>query len=228
MEPEGLQCFTVAMGESDLYVCAESDLTEPALASLERHRGVLEDYLAKHSSFGTSFKPVPAASDAAEIVAAMAEAALACGVGPMASVAGAIAQFVGSDLLALSRRLIVENGGDLFLAGGGTRRVRIFAGKDSPPVDIVVEDRPRGVGLCTSSATVGPSVSLGEADAVTVLAQTATLADAAATAIGNMVLRPEDIPSGLEAASRLPGVDGAVILLQGSMGAWGTLQVAHE
>jgi ApbE superfamily uncharacterized protein (UPF0280 family) len=226
IEPAGLTCYSVVIGESDLYICTEKDSSAEAQESLGRHRTELEEYLARHLSFGTSFKPVPMASEAPGIVAAMAEAAESCDVGPMASVAGAIAQSVGSDLLAVSARVIVENGGDLFLAGGGPTKVRIFAGAGSPPVDILVEDAPEGVGLCTSSATVGPSVSLGATDAVTVLARTATLADAAATAIGNTVFSPEDIGAGLKRASSLPGVSGAVIMLQGSMGAWGKLEIA--
>jgi len=226
MEPSGLTCYRVVAGESDLFVCTLGDQGAAARDSLSLHREVLEDYLGRHLDFGTSFRPVPTADDAPEIVRAMGEAAGLFDVGPMASVAGAIAQFVGSDLLDASGEVVVENGGDIFLAGGGKRLVRIFAGADSPPVDIVVEDSPRGIGLCTSSATVGPSVSLGAADAVTVLARTATIADAAATAIGNKVVSLADIETGLMMASSLPGVDGVVIVLEGSVGAWGKLEIA--
>ncbi len=225
IEPAGLSCYSVVIGESDLYICTQKNHSAEAGESLMRHRAGLEEYLARHLTFGTSFKPVPVASEAPPIVTAMATAAEACDVGPMASVAGAVAQFVGTDLLGLSGRVIVENGGDLFLAGGGPTKVRIFAGAGSPGVDVLVEDAPEGVGLCTSSATVGPSISLGAADAVTVLARTATLADAAATAIGNVVLVPDDIENGLQMASRLDGVSGAVVLLQGSMGVWGKVEI---
>src|SRR5450759_3348809 len=189
IEPAGLSCYSVVIGESDLYICTQKNHSAEAGESLMRHRAGLEEYLARHLTFATSFKTV------------------------------AVAQFVGTDLLGLSGRVIVENGGDLFLAGGGPTKVRIFAGAGSPGVDVLVEDAPEGVGLCTSSATVGPSISLGAADAVTVLARTATLADAAATAIGNVVLVPDDIENGLQMASRLDGVSGEVVLLQGSMGA---------
>lgn len=226
MEPEGLTCYALKMGESDLYICTAGDTVEAARESLERHRAELEGYLATHSSFGTSFKPVPAATGAPGIVTDMAAAGEAFDVGPMASVAGAIAQWVGTDLLSVSSEVIVENGGDIFLAGGGRRRIRIFAGVDSRDVDIIVEDSADGTGVCTSSATVGPSVSFGAADAVTVIAATATIADAAATAMGNAVLRPEDIGSGLEMAASFEQVQGAVIMLQGSMGAWGKVEIA--
>lgn len=213
------------MGESDLYVCARTDLSGLARKSLAAHRGALEGYLRVHVTFGKSFRPVPAAGQAPPIVADMARAAEVFEVGPMACVAGAIAQHVGKDLLERSAEVIVENGGDLFLAGGGRRRVRVFGGADVPAFDVKVEAPPGGVGLCTSSARVGPSVSLGKAEAVTVLAPTATLADAAATAFGNTVYGAEDIAGALAAAERHPEVLGAVIVAGGSIGAWGAIEL---
>lgn len=226
MEPAGLTCYRVVIGESDLYVCTRGDRSAEAAESLERHREALEAYLSKHFDFGTSFRAVPVDPEAPDIVRAMSDAAHKYGVGPMASVAGAVAQFVGTDMLRVSPEVVVENGGDIFLAGGGLRQVRIFAGAGSPQIDITVKGTQEGIGLCTSSATVGPSVSLGAADAVTVLAGTATEADAAATAIGNRMLSKDDIASGLEMAEQTDGIDGVVIALQGSVGAWGNLQLA--
>jgi ApbE superfamily uncharacterized protein (UPF0280 family) len=225
MEPAGLTCYQVVIGESDLYVCTRGDLKDKAGQSLDSHRGELESYLEKHFSFGTSFRPVPAAGEAPGMLREMARAAQIFDVGPMASVAGAIAQYVGTDMLKHSPEVIVENGGDIFLAGGGKRRVRIFAGASSPAVHVTIVDTVDGVGLCTSSATVGPSVSLGEADAVTVLAGTATVADAAASAIGNIVQCADDIQRALEKASGYPEILGAVIVAAGSVGAWGAVEL---
>lgn len=225
MEPEGLACYGVAIKESDLHVCTRTNLSERAMESLASRRRELEDYLGGHPSFGTAFRPMPVVSGAPGIVLDMGKAAEVFDVGPMACVAGAIAQYVGTDLLCHSGEVIVENGGDIFLAGGGRRKVRVFAGGSSPLVHITVEDRPEGVGLCTSSATVGPSVSLGTADAVTVLATTATLADAAATALGNMVFAAEDIEGALRAAAGFGDVLGAIIVAGGSVGAWGEVEL---
>ncbi len=225
MEPAGLTCYEVAIGESDLYICTKRDLAERARESLASHRQELESYLEKHLSFGTSFRPVPAAGDAPEIVLEMVRAAEIFDVGPMASVAGAIAQYVGTDLLNHSPEVIVENGGDIFLAGGGKRKVRIFAGAASPIVHVTIDDSAKGVGLCTSSATVGPSISLGEADAVTVLGATATLADTAASAIGNIVHGADDIEGALKEASGYSQILGVVIVAGGSVGVWGALEL---
>lgn len=226
MEPAGLTCYRVAEGESDLYVCTKGDLKAQAAGSLSRHRAGLEAYLLAHPSFGTSFTPLPAASGAPGIVRDMAEAAERFGVGPMAAVAGAIADHVGRDLLGRSGEVIVENGGDLFLAGGRKRVIRVFAGEGRPTLHLVVEDTPEGVGLCTSSAGVGPSVSLGIADAVTVLAGTAALADAAATALGNMVGSRDDVGKVLEIAARFGDVMGVVLVVGEVLGARGELEIA--
>ena len=226
MEPEGLNCYRVAIGESDLYVCTEGEFESQTSRSLARHRKDLEEYLESHSGFGLSFKPVPATGDAPGIVAEMARAAAFFDVGPMASVAGAIAQRVGLDLLNFSSQVIVENGGDIFMAGGSQRRVRVFAGEGAPAIDIEFIDSPGGTGLCTSSATIGPSVSLGTADAVAVLAPTATLADAAASAFGNMVYSAEEIGDVLDRASEHSEVLGIVVVAGGSVGVWGGLEIA--
>lgn len=231
IEPAGLVCYKVELGESDLYVCTHGDLSAAAGESLRWHRAELEAYLASHPSFGTSFRPLPVSSGAPDIVADMGRAAEVFDVGPMACVAGAVAQYVGMDLMNESDEVIVENGGDIFLAGGAAsgagsaRKVRIFAGSEMPPVEIAICDRPEGVGLCTSSGSIGPSISLGGADAVTVLAATATLADAAATAIGNRVRGADDIKSALEMASGFGEILGVVVVAGGSLGAWGAIEL---
>lgn len=225
MEPEGLTCYAVKIKASDLYICTVGNLHGEAFQSLKVHREELENYLAKHPFFGVSFKPVPLAGNAPLIVREMASASKIFGVGPMACVAGAIAEQVGKDLLPYSPDLIVENGGDLFLAGGKPRKVKIFAGEKSPPIEIAIEDSPEGVGLCTSSASVGPSISLGLADAVSVLATSSTIADAAATYFGNMVRSVEDIGKVLELASRRKEVEGILVAIEGSVGIWGKIEL---
>ncbi|MDD5749104.1 MAG: UPF0280 family protein [Actinomycetota bacterium] len=224
MNPRGLECYSCRIEESDLFICTDKNMRELARDSLSHIRAELEDYLGKHPHFGISFKPVPATENAPLIVQDMAEAAFVFEVGPMASVAGAVAQHVGLNLLKVSKQVIVENGGDIFMAGDRKRKVRIFAGKPSQTVDIIINDEVDGIGLCTSSATVGPSISLGDAEAVTVLAKTATLADAAATAIGNMIHSPDDMEAAIEYARKFPQIRGVVIIIHGSIGAWGEIE----
>jgi ApbE superfamily uncharacterized protein (UPF0280 family) len=157
----------------------------------------------------------------------MARASQLAGVGPMAAVAGAIAEAVGRDLLAFSPEVIVENGGDIFLKISEKRLVGIYAGQSSFTKKIALEIMPREtpLGIGTSSGTVGHSLSLGSADAVIGLSSSAALADAAATAIGNMVNTTDDIPKAIEQAGNIEGLRGVIIIIGEQMGVWGGVRI---
>jgi ApbE superfamily uncharacterized protein (UPF0280 family) len=150
-------------------------------------------------------------------------------VGPMAAVAGAMAEYVGKDLLAYSDEVIVENGGDLFLKVDMQRQVGIYAG-DSPlsgkiALEVWPEETP--MGMCTSSGTVGHSLSYGAADAVIAVSPSTALADAAATAIGNMVKDATDINKAIEYAMSVDGLDGIVVIKGSDMGVWGKVRLSE-
>ncbi len=147
----------------------------------------------------------------------------------MASVAGAVAEAVGQELMAQSEEIIVENGGDVFLRRSGDVRVGIFAGRSplSLRVGLVIAAAAHPWGVCTSSGTVGPSLSFGRADAVCILSPSASLADAAATAVGNLVRSPSDLERGLEKARMIEGVTGAVIILGEKLAAWGEIELTE-
>ncbi len=152
----------------------------------------VEHHGPRHPEFLKSLAPVTAASDAPPLFRTMIEAAEAAGVGPMAAVAGAVAQADGRFLVEDSPQVIVENGGDIFPASREDRLVSIYAG-DSPfsqELDIRVGAAQTPIGLCTSSGTVGHSLSLGRSDAVSVLSPSTAMADAAATAGGNLIQGP--------------------------------------
>jgi hypothetical protein len=213
----------VAVKETDLYILAQSSLEQEAREAVIQLRQQLEQYISANPLFQTSLVPLPADPRAPQIVKEMLAASQAAGVGPMAGVAGAMAAFVGAALLAFTPEVVVENGGDIFLQTGTERTIGIFAGASplSMQVGIRVPAERQPLGVCTSSATVGPSLSLGRADAVCVISPSATLADAAATALGNMVQGKGDIQRVLEAGQKIPGVEGAVIIVADALGAWG-------
>jgi ApbE superfamily uncharacterized protein (UPF0280 family) len=222
-----LVSFHVSVRETDLYIAADQDLSEIALASVIKHRNYLESYIQRHPTFLKSLLSVPRDQLAPGIVRDMIEAGIAAQVGPMAAVAGAMAQFVGKDLLNHCENFIVENGGDIFMKTFTERRVSIFAGESPLSQKVVLRIMPADMplGICTSSATVGPSLSFGRADAVCVLSQSASLADAAASRIGNQVKKPGDIKKALNLGSGIPGVKGIVIIIGETMGAWGQIQL---
>ena len=224
-----LTSFNVVVKETDLYVCALSNLKRKACRLVLKYRDKVERYIEQHPSFLTSLEPLPVDEDAPLIVKTMAEASARAGVGPMASVAGAIAEFVGNELLAFSPEIIVENGGDIYLKSSEKRIVGIYAGKSplSGRVGLEINGEDTPLGICTSSGTVGPSLSYGKADAVIVLAKSATLADAAATAIGNLIKQPGDIPGGIEFAQGIKGLKGLLIIEGDDMGAWGEVKICR-
>ena len=229
VKEQDLVAFTVQVEESDLYIRARRNLSEEAAAALRELRSSLESYIAEHPRFKSSLKPLKVAVDASPIVRTMAAAAAKAGVGPMAAVAGAVAEAVGRELLRYSPEVIVENGGDIFLIVRSRREVMICAGNSPLSKRVFIEVRPERtfLGVCTSSGTVGHSLSLGCADAVTVLSVSTALADAAATAIGNIVKTDSDIPRGLDFGKGIPGVEGIIIIVGERMGVWGDVVLSE-
>jgi len=227
VKDKDLTPFNVVVKETDLYIRATTNLEQKALKLVTKYRDLLERYIERHLSFLTSLEPIAVENNAPAIVTGMAEAARKAGVGPMAAVAGAIAEFVGRELLALSPEVIVENGGDIYLKSLKERLIGIYAGQSplTGKVALEIKGGETPMGICTSSGTVGHSLSFGKADAVVVLSKSATLADAAATAIGNLIIQPGDIPLGIEFAQRIDGVRGVIIIKDDKMGLWGEVKL---
>ncbi|OPY10211.1 MAG: hypothetical protein A4E66_01611 [Syntrophus sp. PtaB.Bin001] len=219
--------FSVCEQQTDLFIQADMDLSTQARASVHIYRSHLKDYIKSNPSFLTSLRPLPNDPFALPIVRTMLEAAICARVGPMAAVAGAIAEYVGSDLSAFSKNLIIENGGDIYLKTTRELNIAIFAGESPLSYKIALKIKPndKPMGICTSSGTVGHSLSLGIADAVCVKAWTASIADAAATAIGNRVKNKSDIKKALEAGKNIKGVLGILIIVGNQFGVIGDMEL---
>ncbi len=223
-----LVSFSVVLKETDLLIQAKRNLRRKALRAVTKYRNMLERYVEHHPEFLAALEPVAVEEDAPQIARAMARAAADVHVGPMASVAGAIAESVGRELLPFSREVIVENGGDIFIQTQRTRLVGIYAGEESPitgSIALQVQPQQTPLGVCTSSGTVGHSLSFGRADACVVLSPSTALADAAATAIGNMVTEAGDIGPAIDFAKSVPGLTGVLIVSGEQMGIWGEVEV---
>ncbi len=224
---EGLAKFEVIEAETDLLIMADRNLYDKALLSVIKHRDHLEKFIRDHPEFQEAFKPYPVPLFSQPIIRNMAWAAKRCRVGPMAAVAGAMAELVGHDLRYFSGEVIVENGGDIFLKIKKPRKVGVFAGRSPFSEKIALEIDPKDTpcGVCTSSGTVGPSFSFGKADAVCVIARSAALADAAATAIGNVVQDTDTINDGLNIAKKIKGLSGVLIIKNDRMGILGKVKI---
>jgi len=230
VKDSGLVSFEVVVRETDLHIRALRRLRAKALASVNKHRATLEQYIAAHPVFQTTLEPYEVSPDAPRIVREMARAATVVGVGPMAAVAGAIAEEVGHDLLPFTSEIIIENGGDIFMKVTRTRRIGVYAGEGSPftgKIAVEIEPGDTPLGVATSSGTVGHSLSFGTADAAMVLAPSAYLADAAATALGNRVKTLEDVPGAVEWAQTVPGVIGVLVIKDDRLGIWGKVKIVR-
>ena len=226
-----LVSFNVVVKETDLYIRARKNYKDKAFEIVQRQRAALENYIARHPGFLTALVPFPVTADAPAIARSMEEAAEKVNVGPMAAVAGAFAEFVGKDLLKFSSEIIVENGGDIFLKTAKSRLVGVYAGENSPltgKIALKIEPADTPLGICTSSGTVGHSLSFGKSDAVVVLAPSAALADAAATAIGNIVKAETDIEIALEFARGVSGLVGVAVIINDKMGVWGKVNLIRR
>jgi ApbE superfamily uncharacterized protein (UPF0280 family) len=203
-----------------------SPLPDAVVSEIKRQRGILEEYIRDHPDYAASLVPVETAADAPEIVRWMAEQAAAVGVGPMASVAGAIAEKAARAALRRGASYaIVENGGDIFLDCRDPVRVGLYAGKNSVSGRLALRIEPQHmpVAVCSSSSRMGHSLSLGDCDLATVVAADAALADAAATKACNLVMEESDISDTLDAIVSVSGVRGLLIVKNDKIGMAGDL-----
>jgi len=223
----GLLSFRVVVKETDLQIQADRDLGAYARERVLRHRDVLEKYLARHPEFATTLTPWQVNEPRPAIVEEMVRAGRRAGVGPMASVAGAIAARVGADLLTRSREVIVENGGDVFLQTSEPVTIGIYAGTAAfgSRLAILAGGGDTPLGVCTSSGTIGHSLSHGRADAACVIARSCALADAAATAIGNRVKRSADIQGAIQWGRGIEELLGILVVAGDKVGAWGEVEL---
>ena len=187
------------------------------------YRTLLEDFIAADPVFRTALQPYLLSGPAPALVLDMVRAGNLAGVGPMAAVAGAIAEYVGRDLQPRVQQVIVENGGDIYFSVRDAVKVGVYAGASPLSNRLAVAIAPQGhaFGVCTSSGTVGPSLSLGRADAAMIIAPSAILADAAATAAGNRVQTAADLEAALAWARQIPGVSGVLLIKDDKLALWG-------
>lgn len=227
IKDESLVNFQVISNESDLFIRADRDLRIEAEDLVKKYRRQIEHYIRRDPKFLTSLNPYEVDKNAPPIITEMAKAAERVHVGPMAAVAGAIAEYVGKELLTLSSEVIIENGGDVYIKSQKKRNLGIYAG-NSPytgglAIELKVQDMPLVV--ATSSGTVGHSLSFGSADAAVVISKSGALSDASATRLGNLVSCKEDINKALGAINKISGIDGALVIVGETIGIWGKVKL---
>jgi ApbE superfamily uncharacterized protein (UPF0280 family) len=224
---EKLLAFRVVVKETDLLVHAGNKLEDETRELVLEHRAYVEAYIKMYPDFAVALTPWRLDGPAPAIVADMVNAGENAGVGPMAAIAGAVAEHVGLGLLKFTDHVIVENGGDVFIKTDTPLTVGIFAAKSplSLRIGIRLGGGPKPMAICTSSGTVGHSLSLGKADAVCVVADSCSVADAAATAIGNQVRSTAGIETAIAKGRCIEKIRGIIIIVGEKIGMWGDLEV---
>jgi len=226
--------FQVSYLETDLWIGVDPGsyretmkrVTESRIIEL---RQTLDDYIASDPGFATSLTPFRPSKAAPPEVKELTGASSLAGIGPMASVAGLFSREAGKVICENFpvKELVVENGGDIFVLLKEELVLSVFAG-DSPlseKVGMIIPAEMKEIGICTSSGTVGPSLSFGQADAVAVVCKDVLLADAFATALGNKVKSPESIHRVLEISEKFPEIIAVVIICEDKVGVRGELEI---
>jgi uncharacterized protein len=206
-----------------LKVKCDKDIGDFVREFIVGKRQEIESYIAKDPSFETSLEPIALKGGAPKIAKIMSEASEKAGVGPLAAVAGTFSELLVKEAIKLGAKwVIAENGGDICVFGDHEFTISLYAG-DSPlsnKVGFLINPGAQTYGICTSSASVGHSISFGKADSVTVFAKETPICDAFATAIANRV---DTIEDGLDFAKEFVGseIDGAVIVVGDKVGSIG-------
>jgi hypothetical protein len=205
------------VGETAVTIVAEEELISYAKRSIFDSRQEIMSFIERDGFFKITFDPYDEPESAPAIIRRMCDAARAANVGPMAAVAGTIAEAAVQAMVEQGAdHAIVDNGGDLALILNKETAVGIFAGASSfKGLAYMVAPTDGIYGICTSSGMVGPSISLGASDAATVFAKDVSLADACATALGNLVTSDaeEVLGKAVGTISDIDGVDGCVAMI---------------
>lgn len=216
--------------ETDLWIGVDRKSFHKEMPSftdrlIRRIRLEMEAYLEKDPDYARSLMPYKASPEAPLIFRAMSAVADKSGIGPMSAVAGAVARKVGETLKAEFevQEVIVENGGDIYADIIEDIDISVFAGHSplSEKVGLHLEAAYTPLGICTSSGTVGPSLSFGKADAVMIVCRDALLADTYATAFANTVQTADDINPCLDKIKATEEILAAIIIKDDKLGICG-------
>lgn len=228
IKDKGLYVTQIIANETDIRVTTNKRVDKDFIVDKIRLcRMDIEKYINKDHRFLTALKPLSVELNAPLIIREMAEEARKANVGPMATVAGAISESLGRDLLKKGfKDVIVENGGDIFLKTRKTRLIGIYSGRSKLWDNLCLKIKPKEtpLGICTSSGTIGHSLSFGSADSVVILSKSVSLADAVATATCNRIKSKQDLARALDFARRIKGVLGVVIILKNNLVSWGKVE----
>ena len=222
--------FCVKFLESDLWIGVyrgsyRASMEADTYAMLVDLRRQMDAYLLMDPQYKTALTPYNAGLEAPNILKEMSRVSHKTGIGPMSAVAGAVAKKVAEFLG--TQEVIVENGGDIYAQAASDMDISVFAGQSplSEKIGLHIPAAEFPLGICTSSGTVGPSLSLGRADAVMIVCKDVLLADSYATAMANRIKTVNDLQSVIDRISDIPEILGAIAVKDDRMAITGRFEL---
>jgi uncharacterized protein len=213
---------------TDLLIVSSKDISLKISPVLFDFYKIIEKFIESHPSFVKTFNPFAAGNDFPDIIKKMCRQSAIFNVGPMASVAGAVCEYIADELSKNNSYLVIENGGDIFIKSPKDIVVGLFVKnkyfKDNLKIKIKKNILP--CGIASSSGTLGHSLSLGKADLAAVICRSAILADSAATAICNMVNTKNDVEKVINHFKCFKEIEGLVLIKDDKIGLYGNLELA--
>ena len=222
--------FCVKFLESDLWIGVDrgsysASMEADTYAMLVELRRSMDAYLLMDPAYKAALTPYDAGLEAPDILKEMSRVSHKTRIGPMSAVAGAVAKRV-ADFLG-TKEVIVENGGDIYAKAASDMDISVFAGQSplSEKIGLHIPAADFPLGICTSSGTVGPSLSLGRADAVMIVCKDVLLADSYATAMANRIKTVDDLQPVIDSISEIPEILGAIAVKDDRMAITGRFEL---
>jgi len=218
----------VSFKESDLLVCTEKEVDKEIATNIAiKYYKQVEEYSEKNPQFISSLSPIAQDEQAPLIVQEMIASSHLTGIGPFSSVAGAIAKYVGNELLTYASEVVIENGGDLFLKINQDKTLRVYLGENFKieSINLKVKANTLPFGIASSSAKIGHSLNFGQADLVTVMASDAIIADGFATALSNRIKTKVDVDKIARGVKNISQISGLVIAFDNNIFLWGDFEL---
>lgn len=250
---ENEQKIQIIIEETDLLITLTDSVNKEEIIDfctkeIQEQRNILKFWINLYPEIKDSLDPIEAPQNAPLLITAMCEAGKYAKVGPFAGVAGTIAQYIAARLYDYLQKknccpdVIVENGGDIYIYSSKERHIGIMANpKEHCTIGIKITKEQFPLAICSSSATIGHSLSFGQGDLALILAKNASLADALATRYSNLLRSKQDINTILSQAKKdyhiqIPdnpfsetnsknGLAGVFLQIDETIGAWGEIEL---
>ena len=226
--------FCVKFLESDLWIGVDNGSYSQSMEAdtytmLVDLRRAMDAYLLMDPAYKAALTPYDAGIEAPSILKDMSKVSHKTGIGPMSAVAGAVALKVAEFLKSQYgvKEVIVENGGDIYAEAHSDMDIAVFAGQSplSEKIGLHIPAADFPLGICTSSGTVGPSLSLGRADAVMIVCRDVLLADSYATAMANRIKTVNDLQPVIDKMQDIPDILGAIAVKDDRMAICGQFEM---